>query len=167
MDPSFLIRLPGVVRCIPVTKPFKLVSREVHPAETVVEIRGVAVGGPDSVVIAGPCSVETEARTVEIARAIRAAGADLFRARLGSEGVGPYQFAGVGEEGLHTLERVREETGLPVITEISDPRTADRVAGLVDAVEIAGRHMENEPLLEVAAGPPRTGHSGTGSIRNR
>lgn len=152
VDPSFLIRLPGVARCIPVTKPFKLVSREVHPADSVVNVGGVAVGGGETVVIAGPCSVETEARTVEIARAIRAAGADLFRARLGGERVGPYQFAGVGEEGLHTLERVREETGLPVVTEIVDPRTAGRVAGRVDAVEISGSHMENEPLLEVAAG---------------
>ncbi len=151
VDPSFLIRLPGVARCIPVTKPFKLVSREVHPADSVVEIGGVPVGGRDPVVIAGPCSVETEARTVEIARALHAAKADLFRARLGSENVGPYHFAGVGDEGLHTLERVREETGIPVITEIVDPRTAERVARCVDAVEIAGRHMENEALLEIAA----------------
>ena len=104
--------------------------------------------------IAGPCSVETEARTVEIARAVRAAGADLIRARLGRERVGPYQFAGVGEEGLHTLEQVREETGLPVVTEIVDPRTAGRVAERVDAVEISASHMENEPLLEVAADLP-------------
>ena len=150
VDPSFLIRLPGVARCIPVTTPFKLVSREVHPADTVVEIGGWRWADPTRWSSPDRCSVETEARTVEIARALRAANADLFRARLGSESVGPYQFAGVGEEGLHTLERVREETGIPVITEIADPRTAERVAKRVDAVEIAGRHMENEPLLEIA-----------------
>ena len=155
VDPSFLIRLPGVARCIPVTQPFKLVSREVHPADSVVEIGGVRVGGPDPVMIAGPCSVETESRTVEIARAVRAVGADLFRARLGSEQLGPYSFAGVGDEGLHTLDRVREETGLPVITEIIDPRSAERVADHVDAVQIAGRHMENEPLLDVASSLPK------------
>lgn len=151
VDPSFLVRLPGVARCIPVTKPFKLVSREVHPAETLVEIGGVVVGGPDPAIIAGPCSVETEARTVAIARAVANAGAHAFRARLWSEQVGPYHFGGVGDEGLHTLDRVREETGLPVITEIVDPRSAERVADHVDGVQIAGRHMENEPLLEMAA----------------
>lgn len=155
VDPSFLVRLPGVARCIPVTKPFKLVSREVHPADSVVEVAGVMVGGPDAVVIAGPCSVETEARTVEIARAVRAAGADLFRARLWSERVGPYHFGGVGDEGLHTLDRVREETGLPVVSEIVDPRSAERVAEHVDLVQIAGRHMENEALLEIAASLPK------------
>ena len=151
VDPSFLIRLPGVARCIPVTKPFKLVSREVHPADTVVDIGDVCVGGPAPAMIAGPCSVETEARTVEIARAVRKAGAHAFRARLWSERVGPYHFGGVGDEGLHTLDRVREETGLPLITEVIDPRSAEQVAEHVDCVEIAGRHMENEPLLEVVA----------------
>lgn len=155
VDDSFLIRLPGVVRCLRVTKPFKLVSREVHPTDSVVQVGGVAVGGPDPVLIAGPGSVETEARTLEIARAVRAAGASLFRARLWSERVGPYHFAGVGDEGLHTLDRVREETGLPVVSEVVDPRSADRVAEHVDLVQIAARHMENEALLEVASGLPR------------
>ena len=151
VDPSFLIRLPGVARCIPVTRPFKLVSREVHPADSVVDVGGVKVGGPGPAVVAGPCSVETEARTMEIARAVRAAGAHAFRARLGSERLGPYDFAGVGDEGLHTLDRVREEIGLPVITEIEDPRSAERVAERVDGVQIAGRDMQNQPLLEVAS----------------
>lgn len=151
VEDSYLVRLPGVARCIPVTKPFKLVSREVHPEDTVVEIGAVTVGGPHPVVAAGPGSVETEARTLAIARAVRDAGAHLFRARLWSEQIGPYRFAGLGDEGLHTLERVREETGLPVVTEIVDPRSAERVADHVDAVEVAARHMENEPLLEVAA----------------
>ena len=151
VDPSFLIRLPGVARCIPVTKPFKLVSREVHPPDSVVAIGEVAVGGAEPVVIAGPGSVETEARTLEIARAVKASGAHAFRARLWTERVGPYHFAGVGDEGLHTLDRVRAETGLPVVTEIIDPRSAERVADHVDGVQIAARHMENEPLLEVAS----------------
>ena len=154
VDDSFLVRLPGVAQCIRVTRPFKLVSREVHPADSVVDVRGVKIGGPDPVLIAGPGSVETEARTLEIARAVRAAGANLFRARLWSETVGPYHFAGVGDEGLHTLDRVREETGLPVVSEIVDPRSAEQVAEHVDVVQIAARHMENEPLLEVAAGLP-------------
>lgn len=152
VDPSFLIRLPGVARCIPVTKPFKLVSREVHPAETIVEIGGVRVGGPEPVVIAGPGSVETEARTLDIAHAVKRAGAHAFRARLWAERVGPYHFGGVGDEGLHTLDRVREDTGLPVITEVIDPRSAEQVAERVDCVQIAARHMENEALLDVACG---------------
>lgn len=152
VDPTLLSRLPGVRRCIRVTRPYKLVSREVHRDDTVVEIGGVAVGGAEPVVIAGPGSVETEARTLTVARAAARAGVRVFRARLWAEGVRPYEFAGVGDEGLHTLARVREETGLPVLTEIVDPRSAERVAEVVDAVGIAARHMQNEALLEVAAG---------------
>lgn len=155
VDDTLLRRLPGVARCIRVTRPYKLVSREVCPTDTTVEIAGVPVGGGEPVVIAGPGSVETEARTVAVARAARDAGARIFRARLWSEAVRPYAFAGVGEEGLHTLARVREETGLPVVTDIVDPRSAARVAEVVDAVVIAARHMENEALLETAAGLPR------------
>ncbi len=152
VDPSLLSRLPGVRRCIRVTRPYKLVSRQVHPENTVVEIAGVAVGGNEPVVIAGPGSVETEARTLTVARAAARAGAEVFRARLWSESLRPYEFGGVGDEGLHTLAQVREETGLPVVTEIVDPRSAGRVAEVVDGVQIAARHMENEALLEVAAG---------------
>lgn len=154
VEDSYLVRLPGVAQCIRVTQPFKLVSREVHPADTVVEVGGVVIGGPDPVVAAGPGSVETEARTLAIARAVQAAGANLFRARLWSEQIGPYRFAGLGDEGLHTLALVREETGLPIVTEIVDPRSAAAVADRVDAVQIAARHMENEPLFEVAAALP-------------
>ncbi len=154
VDDSLISRLPGVARCIRVTRPYKLVSREVHPGNSVVPIAGVPIGGPAPVVIAGPGSVETEARTLEVARAVRDAGAQVFRARLWTEAVRPYEFAGVGDEGLHTLARVREETGLPVVTGIVDPRSAPQVAEVVDAVQIAARHMENEALLEVAAGLP-------------
>ena len=151
VDDSFLSRLPGVARCHRITKPYKLVGRVSHPADTVIRIGGVAIGGGHPVLIAGPGTVETEARTLAIARAVRNAGARIFRARLWSERIGPYAFAGVGDEGLHTLREVREQTGLPVISEIVDPRSAKRVAEEVDAVQIASRHMENEALLEAAA----------------
>ncbi len=154
VDDSWLIRLPGVAQCIRVTKPWKLVSREVHPEDTVVGIGDVQVGGPTPVVIAGPGSVETEARTLAIARSAQQAGAQLFRARLWTERVGPYHFAGIGDEGLHTLERVRAETGLPVVSDVVDPRSAEVVAERVDAVQIPARHMGNDPLLEVVAGLP-------------
>lgn len=152
VDDSFISRLPGVARCHRITKPFKLVSRDSHPADTVIRIGGVEIGGGEPVLVAGPGTVETEPRTLAIARAVKAAGARIFRARLWSERVGPYAFSGVGDEGLHTLCQVREQTGLPVVSEIVDPRSAERVAEQVDAVHIASRHMENEALLEAAAG---------------
>ncbi len=152
VDDSYLSRLPGVARCIRVTRPWKLVSREVHPENTEISVGGVRVGGPAPVVIAGPGSVETEARTLAIARSVARAGAHLFRARLFPDRIGPYNFAGIGDEGLHTLARIREETGLPVISDVVDPRSAEKVADQVDAVQIPARHMGNEPLLEVVAG---------------
>ncbi len=152
VDDSYIVRLPGVAQCIRVTKPWKLVSREVHPESTEVHIGDVRVGGPEPVVIAGPGSVETEARTLAIARRVRAAGVRIFRARLWSERIGPYQFGGIGDEGLHTLERVRAETGLPIVSDVVDPRSAADVAERVDAVQVPASHMGNEPLLEVVAG---------------
>ncbi len=155
VDDSYISRLPGVAHCHRITKPFKLVSRDSHPTDTVIRIGDVVIGEGDPVLVAGPGSIETEARTLAVARAVRRAGAGIFRARLWSERIGPYEFAGVGDEGLHTLREVREELGIAVIAEVVDPRSAERVAEIVDAVQIPARHMENEPLFEAAAGLAR------------
>jgi 3-deoxy-7-phosphoheptulonate synthase len=148
---SRLEQLPGVVDVVHVTKPYKLVSRVVRPADTVVDIGGVTVGVGPPVLIAGPCSVETEARTLEIARRVRAAGARIFRAGAYKPRTSPYSFQGLGEEGLHTLRRVREETELSVVSEVVDTESLPAVAESVDALQIGARNMHNYSLLRAAA----------------
>ena len=142
-----LERLPGVKEVVHITKPYKLVSREVHPGDTVVRVGDVSIGGPEPVLIAGPCSVETEARTLEIAHRVRAAGAGLFRAGAYKPRTSPYAFQGLGVEGLRTLTRVREETGLPVVTEVVDTDSLSAVAEAVDVLQIGARNMQNYSLL--------------------
>jgi 3-deoxy-7-phosphoheptulonate synthase len=152
VEPAFLYQLAGVLECIPVTKPYKLVSREVHPEDTLVEVGGVRVGGERAVLIAGPSSVETEARTLSIAERVKAAGAHLFRAGAYKPRTGPYSFQGLGEEGLVTLSRIRREVGLPVVSEVMDASLAERVAEHVDILQIGSRNMQNEALLRKLGG---------------
>jgi len=151
VDPSYLSQLPGVVECIPVTKPYKLVSREVHPEDTVIDLSGlsaVKLGGRDPVFIAGPCSVETEARTLEVARQVKEAGAHLFRGGAYKPRTSPYAFQGLGDEGLLTLARVREEIGLPVVSEVVDTESVTAVAEVVDVLQVGARNMQNFSLLK-------------------
>ena len=137
IDPADLTYLPGVLECISVTKPYKLVSREVHAEDTVITVGGVAIGGSEPVTIAGPCSVETESRTLEIAQAVKDAGAKLFRAGAFKPRTNPYQFQGLGHEALLTLRRVREETGLPVVSEILDTEAIDEMVEHIDILQVA------------------------------
>jgi 3-deoxy-7-phosphoheptulonate synthase len=148
VDPALLNQMPGVVECIPVTKPYKLVSREVHPGDTVVRVDSVMIGGAAPTFIAGPCSVETEARTLEVARRVQAAGAHIFRAGAYKPRTSPYSFQGLGEEGLHTLKRVKDELGLPVVSEVTDASLAEKVAEHVDILQIGARNMQNFTLLK-------------------
>ena len=150
VEPEFLSQMPGVLECIPVTKPYKLVSREVHPEDTVVHVGNVEVGGesPPVTFIAGPCSVETESRTLEVARRVRAAGAHIFRAGAYKPRTSPYSFQGLGEEGLHTLRRVKEEHDLPVVSEVIDSSLAEKVAEHVDILQVGARNMQNFALLK-------------------
>jgi 3-deoxy-7-phosphoheptulonate synthase len=147
VESALLVQLDGVLECIPVTKPYKLVSREVHPEDTVVEVGGVLIGGDEPTIVAGPSSVETEARTLRIARAVKAAGAHLFRASATTPHLSPYSFSGLGEEGLHTLSRVRAEVGIPVVSEVPDGSMAESVAEHADVLEVGGRSMQNFALL--------------------
>lgn len=148
VESSFLNQMPGVLECIPVTKPYKLVSREVHPQDTIVAVGDVRIGGGGTSFIAGPCSVETEARTLEIARRVKQAGAHVFRAGAYKPRTSPYAFQGLGEEGLLTLARVREETSLPVVSEVVDPSLAETVAEHVDILQVGARNMQNFSLLK-------------------
>jgi 3-deoxy-7-phosphoheptulonate synthase len=148
VESAYLNQLPGVLECIPVTKPYKLVSREVHPDDSIVDVSGVLFGGPDPVLIAGPCSVETESRTVAVAREVKRAGARVFRAGAYKPRTSPYSFQGLGEEGLVTLRRVRDEIGLPVVSEVMDTSLAAKVAEHVDIVQVGARNMQNFPLLK-------------------
>ncbi len=151
VESAYLSQLPGVLECIPVTKPYKLVSREVHPDDTVIEVEGVKLGGPDPVLIAGPCSVETESRTLEVARRVKDAGAHMFRAGAFKPRTSPYAFQGLGEEGLVTLKRVKSEIGLPVISEALDTETVEKVVDYVDVVQVGARNMQNFSLLKKLA----------------
>jgi len=147
VDPGAFSRLSGVLECITVTRPYKMVSREVHPEDTLIRVGDTVIGGADPVVIAGPCSVETEARTLEVAEAVKAAGATLFRAGAFKPRTSPYSFPGLGEEALVTLKRVREDVGLPVVSEVLDTESVQVMAEHVDVLQVGTRNMQNFSLL--------------------
>ena len=140
--------LPGVAEVIAVTAPYKLVSREAKREDTVVSVGGVPVGGPRVAVVAGPCAVESETQALDVARHVHAAGASLYRGGAFKPRTSPYSFQGLGEEGLKILARVREETGLPIVTEVLDTDTADLVAEYADCLQIGARNMQNFSLLK-------------------
>ncbi len=146
--PEFFEKLPGVERVVPVKTAFKLVSRQLHPEDTRVQIGDVEVGGERIVVIAGPCAVETREQTLAIAREVKKYGAVLFRGGAFKPRTSPYSFQGLGEEGLKILAEVRETLGLRVVTEITTPAQADLVMKYVDVVQIGARNMQNFDLLK-------------------
>ena len=140
--------LQGVAEVIPVTAPYKLVSREVKREDTIVSVGGVPVGGERVAVVAGPCAVESETQALEIAREVCAAGAALYRGGAFKPRTSPYSFQGLGEPGLKILKKVREETGLPIVTEVLDTETAELVAEYADCLQIGARNMQNFALLK-------------------
>ena len=148
VDPTGLENLPGVLEIIPVSAPYKLVSRESKRENSVVSIAGVLVGGEKLVVVAGPCAVESEEQTLEIARNVAAAGATLLRGGAYKPRTSPYSFQGLGLEGLKILAKAREETGLPIVTEVLDTETAEEVAEYADCLQIGARNMQNFSLLK-------------------
>jgi 3-deoxy-7-phosphoheptulonate synthase len=142
--------LPGVLEVIQVSHPYKLVSREFKSDKSVVDVGGVKIGGRDLVVIAGPCSVESYEQTRRVADAVKASGAHLLRGGAYKPRTSPYSFQGLGREGLEILARVRDETGLPVVTEALDIDVLDLVAEFSDMVQIGARNMQNYTLLKRA-----------------
>lgn len=143
-----LERFPGVMEAVRITRPYKLAAREFHPHNTIVNVGGVEVGGRDTVVIAGPCAVESEEQIVNTARAVREAGATMLRGGAFKPRSSPYTFRGLGERGLELLALAREETGLPVVTEVMTPTDVDLVARYADLLQIGARNMQNYQLLE-------------------
>jgi 3-deoxy-7-phosphoheptulonate synthase len=149
VDDSHIIGLPGVAQVIHVSKPYKQVSREWKPSNSVVTIApGVIVGGDQVVVIAGPCSVESEDQILTAARAVRAAGATALRGGAFKPRSSPYSFQGLGKRGLELLSMVRRETGLPIVTEAMDEAGAELVAEYADCIQIGARNMQNYSLLK-------------------
>ncbi len=147
--------LLGVDHVVHITRSYKLASREFHAASTVVTVSGVAIGGNQVVVIAGPCAVETREQTLETARAVKAAGATVLRGGAYKPRTSPYSFQGLKEEGLRILREVGAEVGLPTVSEVVDPHDVGTVAAHADILQIGARNMQNYPLL-IAAG--ESGH---------
>jgi len=139
--------MSGVQDVIPVTHPYKIASREYHPDDTQVSLNGIAVGGPDLAIIAGPCSVEGRTEIIEIAHIVREAGATALRGGAFKPRTSPYAFQGMGEEGLRYLAEAREQTGLPIVTEVMDPALVPLVCQYADVLQIGARNMQNYALL--------------------
>jgi len=149
IDDTTIRDLPGVGQVIHVSKPYKLVSRDFHPRNTIVKVGAVEIGeGRRPVVVAGPCAVESEAQILKTARAVKKAGADLLRGGAFKPRTGPHTFQGLREEGLKLLVKAREETGLPIVTEVMSPDTVELVASYADLLQIGARNMQNFDLLK-------------------
>jgi 3-deoxy-7-phosphoheptulonate synthase len=148
IETAALENLPGVVEIIRVSAPYKLVSREAKRENTVVSVGGVPVGGPKLAIVAGPCAIESEGQALDVAQAVCAAGATLYRGGAYKPRTSPYSFQGLGEKGLRILSRVRAETGMPVVTEVLDTETAELVAEHADCLQVGARNMQNFSLLK-------------------
>ena len=150
VDAAHFLGLDGVKEVIPVTKPYKLVSREFQRDNTQIKIGDAVFGDGTMPVIAGPCAVESLEQVLTIARSVKKAGALLFRGGAFKPRTSPYSFQGLGEQGLKFLAKVREETGLPVVTEVLDVENFDLVEAHVDVIQIGTRNMQNFSLLRRA-----------------
>ncbi|MCS7239153.1 MAG: 3-deoxy-7-phosphoheptulonate synthase [Thermoguttaceae bacterium] len=141
---------PGVEEIIPILAPYKVASLEAKPERTVVQVGPLRVGNSHLGIIAGPCSVESEAQTLATARAVKAAGAHALRGGAFKPRTSPYSFQGLKEKGLEILALAREETGLPIVTEVLTPSDVPLVAKYADVLQIGARNMQNYRLLEAA-----------------
>jgi 3-deoxy-7-phosphoheptulonate synthase len=142
--------MPGVESVVPILKPYKLASREVKPEPSIFEIGvGVSIGGEQLVVMAGPCSVESEEQIVDTARAVKAAGATVLRGGAFKPRTSPYSFQGMEEDGLKLLDLARQETGLPIVTEVVNPRDVELVARYADIMQVGARNIQNFALLKM------------------
>ena len=150
VESSTLLAIDGVQETIPVTKPYKLVSRETHTESTVISIGEVRIGAKEPVVMAGPCAVESEEQALTIADIVKKCGAKVFRGGAFKPRTSPYSFQGLGEEGLRILGKVREKTGLLIVTEATDHANLDVVEKYADIIQIGARNMQNYSLLRLA-----------------
>ena len=137
----------GVSEVVPIAQPFKLVSRQVKPQRSTVDVGGVAIGDGSFVVMAGPCSVESREQLLSTAQAVKAAGATILRGGAYKPRTSPYEFQGLGIEALRLLREVREETGLPTVTEVMSTEDVDLICEHVDMLQVGARNMQNFALL--------------------
>ena len=142
--------VPGVEKVMPVLKPYKLVSREFRPEDTIVTVNGVKIGGKQVIIMAGPCSVENRQMLLETAKAVKEAGAHILRGGAFKPRTSPYSFQGLGEEGLKLLHEVAKQTGMSVVTELMDVRDIELVEKYADILQIGARNMQNFELLKEA-----------------
>ncbi|AOY58601.1 3-deoxy-7-phosphoheptulonate synthase [Desulfococcus multivorans] len=150
VDAALFLGIPGVKDTVPITRPYKLVSRETQPEDTIVTVGDVAIGNGRLTLMAGPCAIESELQALTIAEKVKAAGAHIFRGGAFKPRTSPYAFQGMGEEGLKIMARVREVTGMPIVTEVMDDQTFDLVEAYADIIQIGTRNMQNFSLLKRA-----------------
>jgi 3-deoxy-7-phosphoheptulonate synthase len=161
LDTSLFSGLAGVKDVIPVTRPYKLVGREFKPQDTVIQVNDVLIGNGHLTIMAGPCAIESEEQALTIAEKVCKGGAQIFRGGAFKPRTSPYAFQGLGEEGLKILAKVREETGMPVVTEALDLDNFDAVEYYADIIQIGTRNMQNFSLLR------RAGRSGKPIVLKR
>ncbi|UCC45547.1 MAG: 3-deoxy-7-phosphoheptulonate synthase [Candidatus Zixiibacteriota bacterium] len=150
VDSDRILTLAGVRDIIHVTKPYKLVSREFVPENSVIDVDGIPIGGREFIVIAGPCSVESREQTLAVAQAVAKHGAKILRGGAFKPRTSPYSFQGLGQDGLKILAEARQQTGLRIVTEAIDTDTVEMVADYADIVQIGARNMQNYTLLRKA-----------------
>ena len=150
IQPDQFLPLPGVDRIVPISRPYKLASREFNPQDSVFPLDGVSIGGHDVVIIAGSCAVENRQQFIETALAVKEAGANALRGGIFKPRTSPYSFQGLGEAGLDILQEVRELTGLPIVSEVMAESQVPVLVKYVDAIQIGARNMQNFSLLHAA-----------------
>lgn len=156
IEKSMFARLPGVDSIVPISKPYKLASREFYPQDSLVPIGEHKVGNGSKIIIGGPCSVESREQLLETAYAVKEAGAHALRGGAYKPRTSPYSFQGMGEDGLKLLAEARDLTGLPIVTEIISPELVPLVADYADVLQIGTRNMQNYALLKAAGQTKRT-----------
>lgn len=147
-NPGQIELSPHVEKVMKIQEPYKKANRTFHPEDTIVEVRGQKIGGGNFGVIAGPCAIESHEQFLTIAHAVKAAGANFLRGGAFKPRTSPYSFQGMGKEGIEIMKVAREETGLPIITEMMDPRHIDLYGEDVDVIQIGARNMQNFDLLK-------------------
>src|SRR6185295_4000550 len=147
IDPAHFENLPGVGEAIRVSKPYKLVGRDLKHDDTIVRVGEVEIGGSQPAIIAGPCAVESLQQTLEIAEVVASAGVKLFRGGAFKPRTSPYAFQGLGEDGLKILAEARDRFGMSIVTEVLDTDTADLVEEYADILQVGARNMQNFSLL--------------------
>ena len=148
VDPQALELIPGVREVVKISEPYKLVGRTFKPADTVVDVAGVKVGGPEVIVMAGPCTIETRDQVTRVAHAVQAAGARMMRGGAFKPRTSPYAFQGHGEEALQWMREAADETGLAIISEVMDTRQIEMMGRYVDCYQVGARNMQNFDLLK-------------------